>query len=102
MKTKTITSIKKRRSEKLLPATAAYRTKVDSKRRIVLRSAQYEYYNVYERSDGSLLITPQIVTDVRLSDDTLRMLGSAVKNMKRNIVSKRIDLDAFFPKKRKQ
>jgi len=101
MATKTLKSIKKRRSQKLLPPTAGYRAKVDSKKRIVLRSAKFEYYNIYEREDGSLLMTPQILTDAPLSQDTLKMIDAAVKNMKRNIVSKRIDLDAFLPKKRK-
>ena len=94
--------MKVRRTEKLLPAVAPYRAKVDSKHRIVLRSARYEYYNVYEREDGSLLMTPQIITDVPVSRETLAMIDSSVKNMKHGRVSEPIDLDAFLPKKRKK
>jgi len=101
MATKTIKKTVRRRTEKILSGSSVYRTKVDSKRRIVLRSAKYEYYNVYEREDGSMLMTPQIIADVPLSADTLKMIDSAVKNMKRGLTSKRIDLDAFLPKKKK-
>jgi hypothetical protein len=101
MPTKTLKKIKRHKPEKLLAAPEVYRAKVDSKRRIVLRSAKYEYYNVYEREDGSMLMTPQVIADVPLSADTLKMIDSAVKNMKRGITSKRIDLDAYLPKKKK-
>ena len=100
MPAKTLKKIRRQREEKLLPAPA-YRAKVDSKRRIVLRAAKYEYYTVYERTDGSVLVIPQIMKDVPLSESTLEMIDSAVKNMKRNKVSKRIELDTFLPKKRK-
>ncbi|MEP7234153.1 MAG: hypothetical protein ABI778_02545 [Ignavibacteriota bacterium] len=95
---------KKRRvgTKKILPQVSPYRAKVDSKRRIVLRTANYEYYNVYEREDGSLLMTPQIITDVPVSPETLGMIDSSIRNMKKGKVSKRIDLDLFLPKKRKK
>ncbi len=102
MPAKTLKRITRQRSEKLLPPSSTYRAKVDSKHRIVLRSAQYEYYTIYEREDGSMLAIPQIMTDVPLSNDTLKMIDSAVKNMKRNIVSKPIGLEAFLPKKKKK
>jgi hypothetical protein len=92
----------RKQPQRLLSSPKIYRAKLDSKHRLVLRTAQYEYYTVYERDDGSLLITPQIITDAELSDDTLKMINSALKNMKRGIASKPIDLDSFLPKKNKK
>ncbi len=95
------TAIKKQQSSRKLLPNRVYRTKIDSKHRIVLRSAKYEYYDVYEREDGSAIIVPQVIQDAQLHSDTLRMIDSAIKNIKRGAVSERIALDSFLPKKRK-
>ncbi len=100
MPSKTIKKTQPHRTERLLSDPQVYRAKVDSKHRIVLRSAKYEYYNIYEREDGSAILIPQIVKEVPLSRATLKMIDAAVKNMKQGIASKRIDLDAILSQKR--
>jgi hypothetical protein len=98
----TIKKSVRRRSEHQTPALTAYDAKLDSKRRILLRSAQYEHYSVYEREDGSLILTPKVLVDVPLSKETQNLIAGSVKNFKRGKASAPIDIDRYLRKKRKK
>ena len=73
-----------------------YDAKVDSKRRITLRSARFEYYNVKEYQDGSILLEPrELAVPFSVSENTLAMMDAAMKNMKNGEVSAPVDLSEF-------
>jgi hypothetical protein len=93
-----MTSNKQRNRHRPTPHVGAYDAKIDSKRRIVLRSPRFEYFSVYEREDGSVLLAPKVLVDVSISTETRQMIDSAVKNFKKGKVSKPIDVNAYLPK----
>lgn len=73
-----------------------YDAKVDSKRRITLRSARFEYYNVKEYQDGSILLEPrELAVPFSVSENTLAMMDAAIKNVKGGNVSEPVDLSEF-------
>ena len=73
-----------------------YDAKVDAKRRITLRSARFEYYNVKEYQDGSILLEPrELVVPFNISANTLSMMDSAIEEMKQGKTSDPIDLSDF-------
>ncbi len=73
-----------------------YDAKVDSKRRITLRSARFEYYNVKEYQDGSILLEPRdLALPFSVSDNTLAMMDTSMKNLKSGDVSEPVDLSEF-------
>lgn len=73
-----------------------YDAKVDSKRRITLRSARFEYYNVKEYQDGRILLEPrELAVPFSVSENTLAMMDAAMKNMKNGEVSAPVDLSEF-------
>lgn len=73
-----------------------YDAKVDSKRRITLRSARFEYYHVKEYPDGSILLEPrELAVPFSVSENTLAMMDASVNNMKSGTVSEPIDLSGF-------
>ena len=73
-----------------------YDAKVDSKRRITLRSARFEYYNVKEYQDGSILLEPrELAVPFSVSEKTLAMMNASMKNVKSGNVSEPVDLSEF-------
>ena len=73
-----------------------YDAKVDSKRRITLRSARFEYYHVKEYPDGSILLEPrELAVPFSVSENTLAMMDASVNSMKSGTVSEPIDLSEF-------
>ena len=78
------------------PVSRTYDAKVDSKRRITLRSARFEYYNVKEYQDGRILLEPrELAVPFSVSENTLAMMDAAMKNMKNGEVSAPVDLSEF-------
>ena len=76
--------------------TRTYDAKVDAKRRITLRSARFEYYNVKEYKDGRILLEPrELAVPFSVSANTLAMMDSAIERLNRNEVSDPIDLSEF-------
>lgn len=74
----------------------SYDAKVDAKRRITLRSARFEYYNVKEYADGSILLEPrELAVPFSVSAKTLAMMDAAMENFKGGSVSEPVDLSAF-------
>lgn len=79
-----------------MEAVRVYDAKVDSKKRITLRSAKYEYYNVKEMENGTLVLEPrELAVPFSVSELTLKMMDSAMENLKKGIVSEPVDLTAF-------
>ena len=74
-------------------ATLTYDAKMDSKKRVTLRGAKYEYYNVQEMDDGSIMLSPRIlVSPFEISKNTLDAMDRSVENYKAGKVSKPIKL----------
>ena len=66
----------------------SYDAKVDSKNRITLRNAKYDYYRVTEMADGSFVLYPRVLVDLSdIPEETLAMIESSMKNYKKGVVS---------------
>ncbi len=90
-----------RTSEKGAGAVPArsYETKLDQKKRVVLRGARHKYYEVREEANGSFHLTPKQLVDIEpISALSLAMLDSAIANFKKSIASEPIDLTALKKK----
>ena len=75
-------------------AINSYDSKVDSKKRITLRKARFEYYYVQEFSDGKIILEPRVlVPPVEVSKNTLKMMDKSVANLKKGKVSKSININ---------
>lgn len=73
-----------------------YDAHVDSKKRLTLRSALYEYYHVSELADGRIVLEPRELTvPFSVSANTLKMMDTAVENFKAGKVSEEINLSGF-------
>lgn len=74
-------------------ATLVYDAKMDSKKRVTLRGAKYEYYNVQEMDDGSVILSPRVlVSPFEVSENALRAMDQSMENFKAGKVSKPIKL----------
>ena len=74
-------------------ATLTYDAKMDSKKRVTLRGAKYEYYNVQEMDDGSVILSPRVlVSPFEVSEKTLKTMDDSMENFKAGNVSKPIKL----------
>ena len=59
-----------------------YDAKLDSKKRITLRNAVFEYYHVSEMEDGRIILEPrELVKPFSISANTLSMMDKAVENV---------------------
>ena len=77
-------------------AIREYDAKLDSKKRLTLRDAGYEYYHVTVLSDQRIVLEPRVLTSpFEVSAITLRMMDSSVENMKKGSVSPTLDLSEF-------
>ena len=73
-------------------AVKTYDAKIDSKKRITLRNAMYEYYHVEEFDDGRIVLEPrELVPPFQISEKSLTMMDQAMDNLKKGIVSKEVD-----------
>jgi len=73
-----------------------YDSKVDSKKRITLRKARFDYYNVKEFSDGKILLEPRVLVPLfEVLKKTLTTMDKSINNLKKNKVSKPIKLEEF-------
>ena len=73
-------------------AVKTYDAKIDSKKRITLRNAKYEYYHVEEFDDGRIVLEPrELVSPFQISEKSLTMMDQAMDNLKKGIVSKEVD-----------
>ncbi len=77
-------------------AVASYDAKMDSKKRITLRNASYEYYHVEMFEDGRIVLEPrELVAPLTISEKSLAMMDQAMENLKHKNVSPAVDLSAF-------
>ena len=73
-----------------------YDAKLDSKKRLTLRGAGYEYYHVSVLPDQRIILEPRVLTTpFEVSENTLKMMDSSVENMKNGKVSPALDLSEF-------
>ena len=73
-----------------------YDAKLDSKRRLTLREAGYEYYHVTVLPDQRIVLEPRVLTTpFEVSENTLKMMDSSVENMRNGKVSPALDLSEF-------
>lgn len=73
-----------------------YDAKLDSKRRLTLRSTAFEYYHVMEMDDGTIILEPRELTvPFQVSANTLAMMDASVQNMISGKISDAVDLSAF-------
>ena len=81
-----------------MPATVlkSYDAKIDSKKRITLRNAFYEYFHVEEYDDGRILLEPRELTKPpQVSVNTLKMMDSSMEHFNKGLVSEPIDFSAY-------
>ncbi len=77
-------------------AIKSYDAKIDSKKRITLRNALYEYFHVEEYDDGHILLEPRELTKpFQISANSLKMMDSSIENLKKGNVSNAIDLSSY-------
>ena len=69
-------------------AVKSYDAKIDSKKRISIRNAQFDYYHVDELDDGTIVLSPRVLVDpFDISKNTLGMMDESIKNLKKGKVS---------------
>ena len=77
-------------------AAKTYTTHIDSKKRITLRGARHDYYNVREYDNGLIMLEPQELKPAyEISAKTLEVMDSAIANYKAGNVSEPLDLSMF-------
>lgn len=73
-----------------------YDAKLDSKQRLTLRGAEYQYYNVKTYDDGHIELSPRVLVDPQqISAKTVEMMDKAISNYKVGKYSAPIDIDSF-------
>lgn len=81
---------------KIMTAVKDYTVHIDSKKRITLRGALYQYYNVKEYDNGCIMLEPRELTvPESISARTLEDMDKAIRNFKMENVSETIDLSDF-------
>ncbi len=80
-----------------MQAVKEYDAKLDSKRRLTLRSTSFDYYHVQEMDNGIIMLEPRELTPpFQISANTLSMIEESIKNMKASEVSEPVDLSEFM------
>lgn len=80
-----------------MEALKDYTAHIDAKKRITLRGARYDYYNVREYENGCIILEPrELKRPDSISVATLRMMDESIKNLDAGKVSDPIDLSAFM------
>lgn len=79
-----------------MEAMRDYTVHIDSKKRITLRGAMYNYYNVREYPNGCILLEPrELRVPETISKKTLADMDAAIDNFNKGDVSEPIDLSDF-------
>ncbi|MCI7540164.1 MAG: hypothetical protein MSA50_06175 [Veillonellaceae bacterium] len=79
-----------------MEALKDYTAHIDAKKRITLRGARYDYYNVREYENGCILLEPrELKRPDSISVATLRMMDESIMNLDAGKVSDPIDLSVF-------
>ena len=79
-----------------MEAIKDYDVHLDSKKRVTLRGARYQYYNVREYENGCIILEPrELITPDSISARTLKEMDQSIQNFKLGKVSEPIDLSDF-------
>ena len=79
-----------------MEAVKNYDVHIDSKKRVTLRGARYQYYNVREYDNGCIILEPrELAIPEEISSKTLSSMDQAIRNFKRSQVSDPVDLSDF-------
>lgn len=79
-----------------MEAVKDYTVHLDSKKRVTLRGAAYQYYNVREYQNGCIILEPrELKLPESISPKTLRDMDQAIANFKNGDVSESVDLSDF-------
>lgn len=79
-----------------MTAVKDYTVHIDSKKRITLRGALFQYYNVKEYDNGCIMLEPRELTvPDSISTRTLEDMDRAISNFKMGAVSQAVDLSDF-------
>lgn len=79
-----------------MEAMRDYTVHIDSKKRVTLRGAMYNYYNVKEYENGCIMLEPrELKIPDTISKRTLADMDAAIANFKQGNVSEPIDLSDF-------
>ena len=81
---------------RIMTAVKDYTVHIDSKKRVTLRGATFQYYNVKEYDNGCIMLEPRELTvPDSISARTLEDMDRAISNFKLGEVSPAIDLSDF-------
>ena len=81
---------------RIMTAVKDYTVHIDNKKRVTLRGALYQYYNVKEYDNGCIMLEPRELTiPESISAATLKDMDKAISNFKMGEVSQPIDLSTF-------
>ena len=81
---------------RIMTAVKDYTVHIDSKKRITLRGALFQYYNVKEYDNGCIVLEPRELTvPESISARTLEDMDRAISNFKMGEVSPAVDLSDF-------
>ena len=81
---------------RIMTAVKDYKVHIDSKKRITLRGALFQYYNVKEYDNGCIMLEPRELTvPESISARTLEDMDRAISNFKMGEVSPVVDLSDF-------
>ena len=79
-----------------MEAVKDYDVHIDSKKRVTLRGAKYQYYNVREYENGCIMLEPrELITPEEISSKPLASMDQAIRNFKLGQVSNPVDLSDF-------
>lgn len=79
-----------------MEAVKNYDVHIDSKKRVTLRGARYQYYNVREYDNGCIILEPRELTiPEEISSRTLSSMDQATRYFKLGQVSVPVDLSDF-------
>lgn len=79
-----------------MDAIKDYTVHIDNKKRVTLRGAEYQYYNVKEYNNGCIVLEPRMLTvPDTISKKTLADMDKSIANFKTGKVSEAIDLSDF-------
>ena len=79
-----------------MTAVKDYTVHIDSKKRITLRGALFQYYNVKEYDNGCIVLEPRELTvSDGISARTLEDMDREISNFKMGEVSLAVDLSDF-------
>lgn len=79
-----------------MTAVKDYTVHIDSKKRITLRGALFQYYNVKEYDNGCIMLEPRELTiPDSISARTLEDMDKAIANFKIGETSPAVDLADF-------